>query len=110
MRRAAQRRDDHARGGSRPPHRAWLRQVAADRSGRAHRRGAADHRRQVRQEAAATAIPAMRRAALAVLLLLCGMLPLTAHATGGAGSFDWYSYTNASGTRTYKVYVPPSYD
>ena len=52
----------------------------------------------------------MRRAALAVVLLLCGIFPLTAHASGGAGSFDWYSYTNASGTRTYKVYVPPSYD
>ena len=32
-----------------------------------------------------------------------------AHAEGGPGSFDRYSYSNDAGTRTYKVYVPPAY-
>lgn len=50
--------------------------------------------------------------ALALLLAACsGSQPVATGAPQAAsGSFERYSYTNAAGTRTYKVYVPARYD
>ncbi|MFA5938030.1 MAG: PHB depolymerase family esterase [Sinimarinibacterium sp.] len=52
-------------------------------------------------------------AVLATLLIACGISDPGGDApAGGAGaeSFERYSYTDAAGTRTYKLFVPGAYD
>lgn len=52
----------------------------------------------------------MRISLAAVALLLCacdGDMPQAS--TGSVGSFESYTYTDAAGTRNYKVYVPAAY-
>lgn len=47
--------------------------------------------------------------AFAGMTLLAGCGGSAGGATGGAASFESFSYSNDAGTRTYKVYVPSSY-